>query len=209
MADTKTTATKPAVLPEEVFAVDVKNHELLKLAYDAYLANVRQSSATTLTRGLVRGGGKKPWAQKGTGRARFGSSRNPIWRGGGIVFGPLGNENYSKKISTQSKRQAIRQALTLASEANKVHVLDVVTTGKTAEVVKFLADNKLERKTLLVVEAKTPEILRATNNIQDVLLVSTKYLSVFHILNADNIVFAKASLPTLKSWLVKPTGEEA
>jgi len=203
MAEVKTTAAKATVLPEEVFAVDVKNHELLKLAYDAYLANVRQSSATTLTRGLVRGGGKKPWAQKGTGRARFGSSRNPIWRGGGIVFGPLGNENYSKKISTQSKRQAIRQALTLANQANKVHVLDVVTTGKTAEVVKFLADNKFARKTLLVVETKTPELLRATNNLQDVLLVSTKYLTVFHILNADHIVLAKASLPTLKSWLVK------
>jgi len=203
MAEVKTTAAKATVLPEEVFAVEVKNHELLKLAYDAYLANVRQSSATTLTRGLVRGGGKKPWAQKGTGRARFGSSRNPIWRGGGIVFGPLGNENYSKKISTQSKRQAIRQALTLANQANKVHVLDVVTTGKTAEVVKFLADNKFARKTLLVVETKTPELLRATNNLQDVLLVSTKYLTVFHILNADHIVLAKASLPTLKSWLVK------
>jgi len=209
MAEVKTTAAKATVLPEEVFAVEVKNHELLKLAYDAYLANVRQSSATTLTRGLVRGGGKKPWAQKGTGRARFGSSRNPIWRGGGIVFGPLGNENYSKKISTQSKRQAIRQALTLASKAEKVHVLDVVTTGKTAEVVKFLADNKFARKTLLVVETKTPELLRATNNLQNVLLVSTKYLSVFHILNADHIVLSKASLPTLKSWLVKPTGEEA
>jgi len=209
MAEVKTTAPKATVLPEEVFAVEVKNHELLKLAYDAYLANVRQSSATTLTRGLVRGGGKKPWAQKGTGRARFGSSRNPIWRGGGIVFGPLGNENYSKKISTQSKRQAIRQALTLASKAEKVHVLDVVTTGKTAEVVKFLADNKFARKTLLVVETKTPELLRATNNLQNVLLVSTKYLSVFHILNADHIVLSKASLPTLKSWLVKPTGEEA
>jgi len=209
MAEVKTTAPKATVLPEEVFAVEVKNHELLKLAYDAYLANVRQSSATTLTRGLVRGGGKKPWAQKGTGRARFGSSRNPIWRGGGIVFGPLGNENYSKKISTQSKRQAIRQALTLASKAEKVHVLDVVTTGKTAEVVKFLDDNKFARKTLLVVETKTPELLRATNNIQNVLLVSTKYLSVFHILNADHIVLSKASLPTLKSWLVKPTGEEA
>ena len=209
MADTKTTATKPAVLPEEVFAVDVKNHELLKLAYDAYLANVRQSSATTLTRGLVRGGGKKPWAQKGTGRARFGSSRNPIWRGGGIVFGPLGNENYSKKISTQSKRQATRQALTLANEANKVHVLDIKTTGKTAEVVKFLADNKLDRKVLVVVEAKSPELLRATNNIQNVLLVGTKYLNVFHILNADHIVLSKDSIPTLKSWLVKPTGEEA
>jgi large subunit ribosomal protein L4 len=197
MAEANTT------LPKEVFAVDVKNHELLKLAYDAYLANSRQSSATTLTRGLVRGGGKKPWAQKGTGRARFGSSRNPIWRGGGIVFGPLGNENYSKKISTQSKRQAIRQALTLANEANKVHVLDVKTTGKTAEVVKFMADNKFDRKVLLVVEAKTPELLRATNNIQNVMLVSTKYLTVFHILNADHILLATASIPTLKSWLVK------
>jgi large subunit ribosomal protein L4 len=197
MAEVQTT------LPEEVFAVEVKNHELLKLAYDAYLANSRQSSATTLTRGLVRGGGKKPWAQKGTGRARFGSSRNPIWRGGGIVFGPLGNENYSKKISTQSKRQAIRQALTLANEANKVHIADVTTTGKTAEVVKFMADNKFDRKVLLVVEAKTPELLRATNNIQDVLLVSSKYLTVFHILNADHIVISKASIPTLKSWLVK------
>jgi large subunit ribosomal protein L4 len=208
MADAKTTV-KTTALPEEVFAVEVKNHELLKLAYDSYLANSRQSSATTLTRGLVRGGGKKPWAQKGTGRARFGSSRNPIWRGGGIVFGPLGNENYTKKITTQSKRQAVRQALTLANQANKVHVLDVPTTGKTAEVVKFMADNKFDRKVLLVVETKTPEILRATNNIQNVLLVSTKYLSVFHILNADHIVLAEASIPTLKSWLVKPTVEEA
>jgi len=207
-AATKTAVASPA-LPEEVFAVDVKNHELLKLAYDAYLANSRQSSATTLTRGLVRGGGKKPWKQKGTGRARFGSSRNPIWRGGGIVFGPLGNENYSKKISTQSKRQATRQALTLANEANKVHVLDIKTTGKTTEVVKFLADNKLDRKVLVVVETKTPELLRATNNIQNVLLVGTKYLNVFHILNADHIVLSKDSIPTLKSWLVKPTGEEA
>jgi len=207
MVEAKTTAVKTTanttVLPAEVFEVEVRNHELLKLAYDAYLANSRQSSATTLTRGLVRGGGKKPWAQKGTGRARFGSSRNPIWRGGGIVFGPLGNENYSKKISTQSKRQAIRQALTLASKAEKVHVLDVKTTGKTAEVVKFMADHKFERKVLLVVEAKTPELLRATNNLQNVMLVSTKYLTVFHILNADHILLAKASLPTLKSWLVK------
>ena len=190
-------------LPKEVFAVEVKNHELLKLAYDAYLSNSRLASATTKTRGEVRGGGKKPWKQKGTGRARFGSSRNPIWRGGGIVFGPRGNENYVKKISTSAKRQAIKQALTLANEAKKVHILDVKTTGKTSEVVKFLSDNKFERKTLIVVEAKTPEILRATNNLQNVLLVSTKYLSVYHVLNADHIVLSSASLPTLKSWLVK------
>ncbi len=207
MADTTTTQTTPK-LPKEVFAVEVKNHELLKLAYDAYLANSRLASATTKTRGEVRGGGKKPWKQKGTGRARFGSSRNPIWRGGGIVFGPLGIENYTKKITTQSKRQAIRQALTLADQAKKVHVLDVKTAGKTAEVVKFLSDNKFDRKTLIVVEEKTPALLRATNNIQNVLLVSTKYLSVFHILNADAIVISPASLPTLKTWLVKPAKEE-
>ena len=190
-------------LPKEVFAVEVNNHELLKLAYDAYLANNRTSAARTKTRGEVSGGGKKPWKQKGTGRARFGSSRNPIWRGGGIVFGPRGNENYSKKISTQAKRQAIKQALTLADQAGKINVLDVKTTGKTSEVVKFLADNKFDRKTLIVVDEKTPTIIRATNNIQNVLLVSTKYLNVYHILNADHIVLAPASLPTLKSWLVK------
>ena len=90
-------------LPKSVFAVEVPNHELLKLAYDAYLANNRLASATTKQRGEVRGGGKKPWRQKGTGRARFGSIRNPIWRGGGIVFGPRGNENYTKKISKKNR----------------------------------------------------------------------------------------------------------
>jgi large subunit ribosomal protein L4 len=202
MADAAKTQAK-TTLPKEVFAVDVKNHELLKLAYDAYLANSRTSAASTKTRGEVRGGGKKPWKQKGTGRARFGSTRNPIWRGGGIVFGPRGNENYSKKVSTQAKRQAVKQALTLAEQAGKINVLDVKTTGKTAEVVKFLSDNKFDRKALIVVDEKTPEIIRATNNIQNVLLVSTKYLNVYHILNADHIVLSPASVPTLKSWLVK------
>lgn len=207
MADVKTTAVKTAAkttaLPEEVFAVEVKNHELLKLAYDAYLANSRQSSATTLTRGLVRGGGKKPWAQKGTGRARFGSSRNPIWRGGGIVFGPLGIENYKLKITTQAKRQAVRQALTIASQEGIISILDFKTTGKTSETIKFLEDNKLTRRVLIVVEEKTPELLRATNNVQNVLLVSTKYLNVYHLINADSVVLSKDSIPTLKSWLVK------
>jgi large subunit ribosomal protein L4 len=197
------TTTKKTTLPKEVFAVEVNNHELLKLAYDAYLANNRTSAARTLTRGEVRGGGKKPWRQKGTGRARFGSSRNPIWRGGGIVFGPRGNENYSIKIPTQAKRQAVKQALTLADQAKKVHVIDVKTTGKTAEVAKFLADNKFDRKTLIVVDEKSPELIRATNNLENVLLISTKYLSVFHILNADAIVLSTTSVPTLKSWLVK------
>src|SRR4051812_6566672 len=80
-------------LDKEVFGVEVTSHQLLKDAYVTYLANGRENIAITKTRGLVRGGGKKPWKQKGTGRARFGSSRVPLWRGGGITFGPTGNEN--------------------------------------------------------------------------------------------------------------------
>ena len=185
-------------LPKSVFAVEVRNHELLKLAYDAYLANNRTASATTKQRGEVRGGGKKPWRQKGTGRARFGSIRNPIWRGGGIVFGPRGNENYTKKISKTSKRVALRQALTV--KADSVLVSEIKTTGKTAEVAKFLADNKLNRRILIVAE-KTDELIRATNNISEVLLVSPMYLNVFDILNADHIVIAPKAIETIENWL--------
>ena len=202
MADTTTAAARTA-LPKNVFNVGVDNHELLKLAYDSYLANSRQSAARTLERGDVRGGGKKPWKQKGTGRARFGSTRNPIWRGGGVVFGPSGNENYSKKLSTTSKRVAVKQALTLANQAKKISVLDVKTTGKTAEVAKFLADNKFTRQTLVVVEDKTPELLRASANIQNLMIVRSTYLNVFHILNADHIVISPASLKTIETWLTQ------
>ena len=203
MATTTKKTAVANVLPDDIFAVDVKNHELLKLAYDSYLANSRQASATTLQRGEVSGGGKKPWKQKGTGRARFGSSRNPIWRGGGVVFGPRGNENYTKHITTTSKRVALRQALSLSNKAGKVVVLDFVPTGKTADAIKFLADNKLDRKVLLVVDEKTPELLRSTNNIQNILLTRASYLSVYHILNADKIVITPAAVETITAWLSK------
>ena len=195
--------TKKQTLPKDVFAVDVPNHELLKLAYDSYLANARLASATTKQRGEVRGGGKKPWKQKGTGRARFGSTRNPIWRGGGIVFGPRGNENYTKKLSKTSKRVAIKRALTLANKDNRIIVKDISTTGKTAEIVKFLQDNKIDRKVLIVVDEKTPELIRATNNLRQVRLVSALYLNVFDILNADTIVLNNKSVPVITDWLNK------
>ena len=198
-------SNKPAkaALPKEVFGVDVPNHELLKLAYDAFLANSRQASATTKTRGEVRGGGKKPWKQKGTGRARFGSTRNPIWRHGGIVFGPRGNENYKLKLSKTSKRVAIRQALTLANEAKKITVSDIKTTGKTAEIAKFIADKKFkrDRRVLLVVDEKTPELIRATNNLQSALLIRAQYLSVYYVLNADQIIMTPAAVKAIDAWL--------
>ncbi|MFZ2836444.1 50S ribosomal protein L4 [compost metagenome] len=203
MAETTKPAVAKTALPENIFAVEVPNHELLKLAYDSYLANSRLASATTKQRGEVRGGGKKPWKQKGTGRARFGSSRNPIWRGGGIVFGPRGNENYTKRVSTTSKRVALRQALTLANQSGKIVVKDIKTTGKTSEVATFLADNKFTRRVLIVVDEKTPEMLRATNNIQNALLIRANYLSVYHILNADTIVLSTKSVDVIKTWLTK------
>ena len=159
-------------LPSSVFAVQVPNHELLKLAYDAYLANNRLASATTKQRGEVRGGG--------------------------IVFGPRGNENYTKKISKTSKRVALRQALTV--KADKILVRDIKTTGKTAEAAKFLKDNKLNRRVLIVAE-KTDELIRATNNISEALLVSPMYLNVFDILNADHIVIAPKAIETIENWL--------
>jgi large subunit ribosomal protein L4 len=198
----ETTATKKPTLDKAVFDVEVKNHELLKLAYDSYLANSRGANATTKRRGEVRGGGKKPWKQKGTGRARFGSSRNPIWRGGGIVFGPLGNENYTKTVPATSKRLAVRQALTLAKKADKIVIADLKTTGKTSEVAAFLTKQKLDvRRVLLVPEAKTAELARATKNIQSVELVSPTYLTVFHILNADKIIISSKALPKIEAWL--------
>lgn len=196
-------ATSAATLDKTVFSVEVKNHQLLKDAYVAYLANGRENRAVTKTRGEVSGGGKKPWKQKGTGRARFGSSRVPIWRGGGITFGPTGNENYSKKLTTSSKRVATRQALSLANTAGKISVIESfeVKDGKTKSSVALLDKLGAERAVLLVVDNKTPELVKATRNIAYLKVVQAKYLNVFDILNAHNIVITKPSLEIISEWL--------
>lgn len=200
MAESKPT-TK---LNKEIFGLKVQNHELLKLAYDAYLANSRSSHAKTLKRGEVRGGGKKPWRQKGTGRARFGSTRNPIWRHGGVAFGRTGEENFTKKLSKSAKRTAVCQALSLKNAAKAIVVLTEKPklSGKTKDAEKILKDLKLTDKNMLfVVAEKTPEVLRSTNNLPNVQLVRATYLNVFDILNADAIVFDPASLQNTEAWL--------
>lgn len=196
-------ATTAAKLNKDVFGVEVTNHQLIKQAYEAYLANGRENLAVVKTRGLVRGGGKKPWKQKGTGRARFGSSRNPIWRGGGIVFGPTGLENYTIKLSTTSKRIAIRQALSLANTGNKVVVIEKLASkeGKTAEMVKLFTKLGVTRNVLVVVDSKTPELVRAVANLSNVILVSAKYLNVYNIMNADKIVMTADAVTTVEAWL--------
>ena len=192
-----------ADLNKDIFGLDVQNHELLKTAYDAYLANSRSSHAKTLKRGEVRGGGKKPWKQKGTGRARFGSTRNPIWRHGGVAFGRTGEENFTKKLSKNAKKTAVRQALSLKNADKAVLIEGIATTGKTKEVAKKLKDLGLaDKNVLMVVSEKAPEVLRATNNISSLKLVRATYLNVFDILNADAIVFSETALKDTENWLL-------
>lgn len=196
-------ASTPAKLDAKVFGVKTDNHELLKLAYEAYLANGRENLAVTKTRGLVSGGGRKPWKQKGTGRARFGSSRNPIWRGGGIVFGPTGEENYTKKIPVASKRLAIRQALSLKAAAGAISVIDKLASkeGKTAELAAMLTKLGATRRVLAVVTDKTPELIRASRNLAQVKLASATYLNVYDILNADTILLTADAQKAVEAWL--------
>ncbi len=189
-------------LPKTIFGIEVKSHDLLKQAYLAYQSNGRVNLSKTKTRGEVRGGGKKPWRQKGTGRARFGSIRVPIWRGGGITFGPTGNESYSKDLPLKSKRLALKQALSLAAKADKVNVLESFdSNGKTAETAKLLSKIGAGKNSLLVVDLKDKVISRATNNISTVKVVQANYLNVYDVLNAGTIFITEKSIKMVNDWL--------
>lgn len=198
-----TKAATAAKLDKAVFAEMPENHELLKLVYTAYLANGRDNLAVTKTRGLVSGGGKKPWKQKGTGRARFGSSRNPIWRGGGIAFGPTGEENYSVKVNVTAKRKALRQALSLSASENRIKVIEnfISADGKVAPVAKLL--NKIEAtgNVLVVTDTKDELAERAVRNLPKVKITNAAYLNVYDIMNADVLVITEKSLDVIKNWL--------
>ena len=189
-----------ADLNPEIFNLEVTNHELVKLAYDAYLANSRSSHAKTLKRGEVRGGGKKPWKQKGTGRARFGSTRNPIWRHGGVAGGRTGEENFTKKLSKNAKRTAVMQALSMKNTAKAIQVIDTlgIKDGKVKEIIKTLTDLKVAPKNVLIVVPEKDELtLRATNNIAFAKVVRPTFLNVFDIMNADTIVIVKDAVASI------------
>jgi large subunit ribosomal protein L4 len=194
-------STTAATLDKTIFEAEA-NHELVANAYKAYLANGRTNNAKTLKRGEVRGGGRKPWKQKGTGRARFGSIRVPIWRGGGIAFGPTGNENYALDMPVKAKRAAIRQALSIKAAAKAVVVLDEFkTTGKTKDSAALLAKLEVKGNVLLVLASKAGQADQATRNISSVKTVAANYLNVFDVMNADTIVIEKPALEVIEKWL--------
>ncbi len=197
------TATK-LNLDKEVFGITEISHQLLSQAYKTYLANGRTNNAVTKTRGLVSGGGKKPWRQKGTGRARFGSSRNPIWKGGGVAFGPTGIENYSLKLNTKARKLAIKQALSSKLGANAIKFIESfdiskVSTKKLIDLINKLDANK--GHVLIVVKDKTPEIILSARNVENFKVVKSSYLNVFDVLNADSIVIESITLEGLSAQL--------
>lgn len=185
-------------LDKEVFGVEV-NEQVMFDAVMTYLANRRQATAKTKKRHEVSGGGKKPFRQKGTGRARAGSSRSPIWVGGGTVFGPDGNQNFKIKQNKKEHKLALRSALT--KQVNNLVVLDKLTVeGKTKEVVSVLkALNIANNKVLLVSEDE--KVLQGTRNLNNVLVVSKNNISVYDLLNSETLVMVEADVKELEEGL--------
>jgi large subunit ribosomal protein L4 len=196
-------AATPAKLDKAVFGVEVKNHQLLKDAYLSYLAQGRTNNAVAKKRGEVSGGGRKPWRQKGTGNARFGSSRNPIWRGGGAAFGPTGLENYSRKLSTSAKRQALRQALSMAANEDRIKVIETFACpdGKVKPTLELLKKIGAQGSTLIVVSVKDNLVERATRNLPNLKAVQAGYLNTFDVMNSETIIISKKSLDIVNELL--------
>jgi large subunit ribosomal protein L4 len=196
-----------ATLNKSIFSVEVTNHELLGRAYRAYLSNGRTAAAVAKKRGEVSGGGRKPWQQKGTGRARIGSIRAPHWRGGGVTFGPTGDQNYTITIPKTAKKVAIRQALSIQNKEGLVKTIENLKfkDGKTKEAADFLKKQKADglKQVLVVVASKDENIVRATANLQTIKVVAATYLNVYDIINADLILVTKDSLPVLDKWLLE------
>lgn len=191
-------------LSPAVFEVFRKNTDVVHQAVVSHLASGRQVSAHAKTRGQVRGGGKKPWKQKGTGRARAGSSRSPLWRGGGITFGPSANRNFTKKINRRAARLAMMLVLSDKARDSKFHIFEnfEIAAGKTKELANHLKDLRsrlsLGKKLLIVLSAKDEKLLLAARNLQSVRVKLANNLNIFDLLSADDIILVKDALPILE-----------
>ena len=177
-------------LNDSIFAVEV-NTDVMHQAVVQYLANQRQGTQSALTHAEVRGGGRKPWRQKGTGRARQGSIRSPQWTGGGVVFAPKPRD-YSFKLNKKVKRLALKSALTTKVNDGKLVVVDELTVNpKTKEMVSVL-NNLNAAKSLVVVEDDNNNAVIAARNIPTVKTASVNTINVYDILKYDSLVLTKA-----------------
>ncbi len=191
-------------LNPEIFGVRI-NKKLLNLALTAYAANRRQGNASTKERADVRGGGAKPWKQKGTGRARAGSTRSPIWRGGGTTFGPW-TRDWRSTLPRTMRIEALRSALSSRYQSDDLTVLDDlgIEKPKTKEFVKILKALKLERnKTLIIVDKATEELKRATQNVATAKLRASADVSAYDILRKKKLIIDQKALPLLEERFIK------
>lgn len=188
-------------LNDQVFGVEVLD-AVLHQAVVMQLANQRQGNASTKTRGLVRGGGRKPWKQKGTGRARSGSTRSPIWVGGGTVFGPQ-PRSYSFSMPRKARRLAIKGALTAKVQAGELTVLDAIQFPevKTKNVVSMLANLKSTNKALIITAEADETVEKSSRNIPGVKTITSNSLNVYDLLYHDKILIAKDAVAKIEEVL--------
>ena len=184
-------------LNDSIFAVEVNTH-VMHQAVVQYLANKRQGTQSALTRAEVRGGGRKPWRQKGTGRARQGSTRSPQWTGGGVVFAPK-PKDYSFQLNKKGKRLAVKSALTTKVNDGKFVVVDEINLPemKTKEMVKVL-NNLNVNKSLVVLEDANEKAVVAARNIPTVKTASVSTINVYDILKYDSVVVTKAAVEKIE-----------
>jgi len=185
-------------LSDAIFAADV-NGAVLHAAVKMYLGNQRQGTQSTLTRTEVSGGGKKPWRQKGTGRARQGSTRAPQWTHGGIALGPK-TRLYKTKMNKKVKKLAMISALSSKVAANEMIVVDKIESAeyKTKTMVKMLSAVGAAKKALIVLAEKDEKVLKSLANIPGVKVALTNTLNVYDILGCDSFIVAKAAVEKLE-----------
>lgn len=194
--------TGTILLNKEVFGITDKNEQAVHDAVVTQQANARQMTAKTKKRHEVAGGGKKPWRQKGTGRARAGSSRSPLWVGGGKIFGPDGNQNYT--VYQNKKAHALALKTVLSQKAVKgLIVVDslALKSISTKAFAKDLTAIKAEGKTLVIVPEKNDKLVKSAQNIASVTLRAVNDISVYDVLDATNIVISKDDIKTLEGGL--------
>ena len=190
-------------LNAEVFGIE-PNNQVMFDAVQVEQSNARQATAKSKVRHEVSGGGKKPFRQKGTGRARAGTTRSPIWVGGGTVFGPDGNQNYKISQNKKAHNLALRSALSLKVKDGLVVVEDLkVENKKTKEFVKIMDALKVGGKALVVLDEFEENVVYSASNLNWVKLVTTDNVSVYDLLNVDNVVFTKASVEQLQKEVLK------
>ncbi len=185
-------------LDEAVFGLE-KNDALVHQVYVAQAANRRSGSAHTKIRSDRRGGGKKPWKQKGTGNARTGSIRNPIWRGGGITFGPLNTRNFKKSINNKMKQKALLIAFSEKVRNDKMRVVDSldITDKKTKVVVGLLTGMEINKTSIIGFSNDESGNYLAARNIERTNAMETNQLNVYDVLNAEYLILSKDSVNQL------------